>query len=203
MGPHARHSGDVEGHAERELRYPLPSAAPARNQGLGRRQMGDDGEQSPGALLHPHRSGSPTAPSRTWHLGAVHDRARAHSRRRQTVSLVSRLRAAARAIAGRRSAERDLDDELRTHLDWEVERNVANGMTPREAVDAARRAFGNIEVLKEESRDAAGVVWLEEWMQDLRHGARASSPATVHARGVDGERPDPAVPGFRDPLFVL
>src|SRR5262245_36574427 len=45
-------------------------------------------------------------------------------------------------------------------------------MTPEEALNAARKAFGGMEQAKERSRDARGVRWLEDLRQDLRYGAR-------------------------------
>jgi len=43
-----------------------------------------------------------------------------------------------RALLDRRGADAELDDELRYHLERETERNVANGMSPPDAHDAAR-----------------------------------------------------------------
>ena len=46
-------------------------------------------------------------------------------------------------------------------------------MTPKEARQAARRAFGSVDYAKELSRDARSVVWLEQAWQDLRHACRS------------------------------
>ena len=59
-----------------------------------------------------------------------------------------------RALLRRRSADDELSEELRYHLDRETERNVAAGMTHADARDAARRALGNLTVAADESRDA-------------------------------------------------
>ena len=45
-------------------------------------------------------------------------------------------------ITGR--AERDLDRELRAHLDLEAEEQQDSGLPPRKAGYAARRTFGNV-----------------------------------------------------------
>jgi len=45
-------------------------------------------------------------------------------------------------------------------------------MSPDEALRAAFRSFGGLEQVKERSRDARGMRWLEELWQDLRYGAR-------------------------------
>ena len=68
--------------------------------------------------------------------------------------------------------ERELDEELRFHLEKEIEQNLARGMGPEEARLAALRSFGGVERVKEESRDVRGVRFVEELWQDLRYGAR-------------------------------
>src|SRR5262249_23528947 len=86
--------------------------------------------------------------------------------------MLSGLKTALRALLRKRQAERELDDELRYHIERQTEQNIRLGMNPEEACSAARRAFGGVEQTKERSRDARGVRWLEELWQDLRYGAR-------------------------------
>jgi putative ABC transport system permease protein len=86
--------------------------------------------------------------------------------------MLSNLRTALRALLQRSEVERELDEELQSHLDQQTEQNIRLGMNPEEARCAARKAFGGVEQAKERSRDARGVRWLEECRQDLRHGAR-------------------------------
>jgi putative ABC transport system permease protein len=69
-------------------------------------------------------------------------------------------------------AERELDAELRFHLELETEKNIRNGLAEDEARLAARRSFGGIEYTKEIYRDVSRFRWLEEVWQDLRYGAR-------------------------------
>jgi putative ABC transport system permease protein len=72
----------------------------------------------------------------------------------------------------RRSAEMELDDEIRAHLEMEIEENIANGMSPEEARLAARRAFGSVALAMEDSRAMWGLRSLEILWLDLRYGAR-------------------------------
>jgi hypothetical protein len=65
-----------------------------------------------------------------------------------------------------------LDDELQFHLDQQVAENMSAGMSGEEARYAAKRAFGNPAMLKEETRDTWGWVWLEQIAQDIRYGLR-------------------------------
>lgn len=82
------------------------------------------------------------------------------------------LRKRLRAVFLRRRMERELDDELRFHLEKDIELNVARGMNEKEARAAALRSFGAVDEVKEESRDLRGVRFLEETAQDLRYGLR-------------------------------
>jgi predicted permease len=73
-------------------------------------------------------------------------------------------------LRGRREA--DLGEELRFHLDRETEKLIAEGVDPGEARRRARRAFGSVEAVKEESRDARGTTFLDHLARDTRHAAR-------------------------------
>jgi predicted permease len=86
--------------------------------------------------------------------------------------MLSRLKTAMRAILRRAQAERELDEELRYHIEQQTEQNIRLGMDREEARTAARKAFGGVEQAKERSRDARGVRWLEDLWQDMRYGAR-------------------------------
>ena len=79
-----------------------------------------------------------------------------------------------RALFRRAEVERDLDDEFRFHLERETEKYVRQGMTPVEAELRARRAFGGVERIKDDTRDARGIGWLEALAQDMRHTLRGS-----------------------------
>ena len=77
------------------------------------------------------------------------------------------------ALLRRGSAETDLSDELRFHIEQETDAAIARGMNPAAARTEALRRFGGVERFKEECRDVRGVRPLEDLLQDLRHGARA------------------------------
>ena len=68
--------------------------------------------------------------------------------------------------------EAELDDELRFHLEKEVEENLRRGMSPAEARRAALLDFGGVEAIKEECRDVRGIRPLKDLWQDLRYAAR-------------------------------
>src|SRR5262245_32126849 len=77
-----------------------------------------------------------------------------------------------RRLIYRRHAERELDDEIRAHLEMEIEQNIADGMSSEEARLAARRSFGSVALAKENSRVMWGFGSLEILWQDLRYGLR-------------------------------
>jgi hypothetical protein len=72
----------------------------------------------------------------------------------------------------RRAAEEDLEEEIRSHLEIEAQENIEAGMPPEEADYAARRAFGNVGLFKDGTRDSWGIGPLDRLWQDLRYGAR-------------------------------
>jgi predicted permease len=77
-----------------------------------------------------------------------------------------------RALFRRKAVERELDDELRFHFEQQVEKFVQSGMPSQEARRRARLMFGGTEEIKEECREARGVLFLENLLQDLRYGLR-------------------------------
>ena len=72
----------------------------------------------------------------------------------------------------RRDLDRELEQEIRIHLEMETEENIQAGMQPEEARQAARRAFGNVALVKENTREVWGFPALESFWQDIRYGAR-------------------------------
>lgn len=86
---------------------------------------------------------------------------------------VRRLLAKINAITRRKCAERDLEREVTSHLTLLADEFQRRGMTPEEARQAARQAFGSVDHAKELSRDARSLVWLEQAWQDLRHACRS------------------------------
>ena len=59
-----------------------------------------------------------------------------------------------RALFRRDDMEAELDEELRAHLEHQVEKYVQSGMSPDEAKRRARIEFGGLDQVKEECRDA-------------------------------------------------
>jgi predicted permease len=77
-----------------------------------------------------------------------------------------------RAFFKRTTVEQELDDELRFHVEHQVESYIRIGLDRDEAVRRARLEFGGLDQVKEECRDGRGTRWFEETIQDLRFAAR-------------------------------
>ena len=72
----------------------------------------------------------------------------------------------------RKKHEEDLERELSADLDLEIAEQEARGLSTVAARHAARRAFGNATLLKEELHAMSGWAWVESLLGDLRYAAR-------------------------------
>ena len=86
--------------------------------------------------------------------------------------MISRLMKRLRALLLRDELDRELDEEMRFHLERQIELNILGGMTPVEARYAALRSFSGVEQSKELCREARGVRLIEDLCKDLRSGLR-------------------------------
>ena len=84
------------------------------------------------------------------------------------MSAFSRLAALFRT----RKLDRDLDDELRSHIEFRTEENIAAGMSLEEARLDALRRFGNPALMKEDARHMDLAAWLDSLLLDLRFAVR-------------------------------
>lgn len=77
-----------------------------------------------------------------------------------------------RGLFGRRRLERELDEEVRFHLEMQIEDNLKAGMQPEEARYAALRSFGAMEPMKETYRERRTFALVEAAAGDLRYAVR-------------------------------
>ena len=77
-----------------------------------------------------------------------------------------------RAFFRRDQDDRDLEDELRSHIELETELQMDRGASREEAVRAARQALGSLTRAKEDTRAVWVSTGLEQLLQDLRAGSR-------------------------------
>jgi predicted permease len=82
------------------------------------------------------------------------------------------MRMRLRALFRREDADRELDEELRYHIERKTEENIARGMDAAAARRAALIEAGGIDQAKEKCRDVRGVNWIHDFVQDVRFGLR-------------------------------
>jgi putative ABC transport system permease protein len=90
---------------------------------------------------------------------------------------IDRIRMRLRSLLRRSQVERELDAELQFHMEQQVEEVLASGMPPEAACCAARRKFGNVALVKEETRDTWGFRFFDILWRDLCFAAKSLSKA--------------------------
>jgi len=80
-------------------------------------------------------------------------------------------------VTGKKRA--DVDEELRFHMEREIEANIAAGMPATEAKRHAMIAFGSRERAREECREERPSFFLESLGRDLRFGLRLPKKSIV------------------------
>ena len=82
------------------------------------------------------------------------------------------LSARMRVLFAQRRANREFDDELQQHLQLLTDRFLRQGMSRKDAADAAQRQFGNVTLLQQRQREARTFLSLSSLWRDLCFGAR-------------------------------
>lgn len=80
-----------------------------------------------------------------------------------------------RSIFRRSQVETELDEELRFHLDYRIQQEIAAGRTPQEARSIALRSMEGLEQRKEECRDTRRMNLIDNLIRDLRYAIRTLS----------------------------
>jgi len=86
--------------------------------------------------------------------------------------LLAIIRLRLRSLLSRKKIDQELQEELRYHLERQIEEGVAAGMSPENARYAALRSIKDIEQRKEECRDMRGLNLIDNAVQDFRYAAR-------------------------------
>ena len=104
-----------------------------------------------------------------------------HLTQRAIMRMLRTIRLRLRSLFRPGHVERELDDELRGHLERQIEAHRAAGLTAEAARAAALREFGNVPLVQEQVRDTRGVSWLEDLVRDGRYALRSLRRARGYA----------------------
>ena len=77
------------------------------------------------------------------------------------------------ALVGRRRQEREMNEEVRFHIEMETRRNIEAGLSDAEARRRAMRDFGGVERHKDDVRDERGTSWFYDGWSDVRFAGRS------------------------------
>jgi putative ABC transport system permease protein len=77
-----------------------------------------------------------------------------------------------RGLFFKRKLDQELEDEIRAHIEMQVEDNLRQGMSPDEARYQAMRKFGGVEQIKESYRDRRSLAVVDSALWDLRYALR-------------------------------
>jgi predicted permease len=77
-----------------------------------------------------------------------------------------------RSLWQRHEVKREIDEELRFHLEQRTAENLAAGLSPEDAAREARKRFGNLQSVREECREARGAGFGEGTGKDVRFALR-------------------------------
>src|SRR5713226_878697 len=77
-----------------------------------------------------------------------------------------------RQLFSRGSLYNELSEEIQAHLEEKIEELVASGMPRKEATAAARREFGNVTLVEQDSRTVWRWPSIENFLMDIRYGLR-------------------------------
>ncbi|MGH9430178.1 MAG: ADOP family duplicated permease [Terriglobia bacterium] len=88
------------------------------------------------------------------------------------MKLLSSIRTVLAFLFRRPRIEREMEEELRSHLQSRADDLERQGLSRAEAERQARVEFGGYQRYREECREALGTRWLGELMADLRYGVR-------------------------------
>lgn len=90
------------------------------------------------------------------------------------------IRLRLRSLFRRRRVEQELDDELRAHLEHQIDLHLASGLSRADARAAALTELGNVALIQEQCRDVRRVSLIEDAFRDLRYGLRSMRRAPGH-----------------------
>src|SRR5580658_2062246 len=143
---------------------------------MDRGRMGCLGEQSQGQVLLHHPRRPKAARQRRRPLAASLRRDGPRSlhvcERRPLMSAPRRALARLFSFLRKSSLDDDLEAEIAAHIELATQQNIEQGLTPIEARRQALVRFGGMDLVKDQHREARGIMKLDIFLQDLRYTVR-------------------------------
>src|SRR4029453_11156311 len=125
-------------------------------------------KQPGGAFLHPPAGRPETPQQRDERVGGV---CALDAARPAGVAVIARFFASLRGFLRRRQIEGEISEELRDHLEREIEMHRSRGVPPEEARRLALRDLGGLIQTMESTRDVRAT-WLDSVARDVRYAVR-------------------------------
>src|SRR5580765_733117 len=172
MGHRSANPADLQRLSAGSAGVALPRPVPPRASRLDYRRLGRVGEQPPSEVLFADQGRPQAARDRGRKVGATLGRRQPRVEENLAVRAWHILRDRFRSLFFRAGRESDLNEELHLHLERDIERLQARGLSRKEARLEAMRQFGGVEQIKEASRDARGTAVLDALARDTRYGLR-------------------------------
>src|SRR5690348_12804074 len=88
------------------------------------------------------------------------------------ISWLYQILARLQALFFKSRMERELDEELKTHIDLLIKANIERGRTPESAKREALLKMGSRDAARELYRDARGFCFVEDFLQDASFSVR-------------------------------
>jgi putative ABC transport system permease protein len=87
--------------------------------------------------------------------------------------IIRSIRLRIRSLFRRNRIEKELNAEMRDHLERQIQLHVSAGMSPRDARNVALREFGNVALIQEQCRDERHVNYIEDIFRDIFYALRS------------------------------
>src|SRR5438046_6107497 len=139
---------------------------------MDRQRMGRVGEQTQSEILPAHRSRQAQIANGSGEMESHggFDRRNPGYDGGGSMTMWSRLRSWLRVLLQRSRVEKEMDAELRFHIEAFAEDLVRSGVPRKEALRRERIEFGGIERAKEECREARGISFVDGLLKEFRFG---------------------------------
>src|SRR5271163_2771604 len=173
--PHSRlrhlsaHPANFQGFLSGPAGLALSRASPPRRPRVAHRRLARLGNRARCKILYAYQKRPQAVGNRTRALGAALRCCSSYPANRRIGGASMHW---LRRLLNKEQSEKQLDAELRFHIERQISDYVAAGMTPQEARRRAQLDFGGLELIKQATRESRRANWADEFRQDVTFGVR-------------------------------